>query len=273
VVSDGTGRTAEQGLNAALTQFPGVKVQITRRARVRSEKKVLGVIEEAAKAGGIIVHTLVADALRASMTRLGRQYNVETIDVMGPLLARLSQQFSITPSEKPGLFGEINKTYFRRIETMEYAFHHDDGMRIHELRTAEIVLLGVSRTFKTPLSIYLAFKGWFVANVPIVLGNELPSTLLPAGRVFCLDINARQLTEMRRVRSNYLKRELGGYADFDFVRTELMFARNIFKQHPEWPVVNVGGKPIEEIASEILALNVGGLPSRETTRPRQKPIA
>jgi hypothetical protein len=256
IVSDGTGRTAEQALNAALIQFGGVKVNLIRKPKVRTEQKVISVIKETKEDRGFIVHTLVTDKLREAMLRNGRKYNVDTIDLMGGLLGRLSEEFSISPAEKPGLFGQLNKTYFRRIETMEFAFHHDDGQRVNELKEAEIVLLGVSRTFKTPLSIYLAFKGWFVANVPIVMGQEFPPIInkLLASNVFCLDTNARALAEFRRARQSYLGGAVGDYDDIEYVRMELMYARNIFSKNPGWAIINVTNKPIEEIASEILTL-------------------
>ena len=256
IVSDGTGRTAEQALNAALIQFPEVKVNLIRKPKVRTEQKVTHVIQEAKQNRGFIVHTLVTDKLREVMLRGGRMHNVDTIDLMGGLLGRLSGKFSVSPAEKPGLFGQLNKAYFRRIETMEFAFHHDDGQRVNELRKAEIVLLGVSRTFKTPLSIYLAFKGWFVANVPIVMEHEIPPIInkLPAKNVFCLDTNARALVELRRARQDYLGGAVGDYDDIEYVRMELMYARKAFVKNPGWAIVNVTNKPIEEIASEILIL-------------------
>ncbi|MDZ7626022.1 MAG: pyruvate, water dikinase regulatory protein [Ignavibacteriaceae bacterium] len=256
IVSDGTGRTAEQALNAALAQFGNVKVNLFRRPKVRTEQRVINVIKEAKENDGFIVHTLVTDKLREAMLRGGRKNNVDTIDLMGGLLARLSEEFSVSPAEKPGLFGQLNKTYFRRIETMEFAFHHDDGQRVNELKKAEIVLLGVSRTFKTPISIYLAFKGWFVANVPIIMGQEFPPIInkLLASNVFCLDTNARALAELRRARQNYLGGAVGDYDDIEYVRMELMYARNIFSKNPGWAIINVTNKPIEEIASEILTL-------------------
>jgi regulator of PEP synthase PpsR (kinase-PPPase family) len=255
-VSDGTGATAEQVLKAALTQFKGASVQIERRPAVRTTELIHQVVREVADVDGCIVHTLVLDELRDEMLRAGRFYNVETIDLMGPLLARLSQQLSISPAEKPGLFRQLNKEYFRRIETMEFALHHDDGRRTRELDQAEIVLVGVSRTFKTPLSIYLAFKGWFVANVPIIMHKELPSSLdeLPTGRVFGLTIDPGRLVELRQVRDERWGRALGDYADPDFVRDEVAYAEAIFHSHSGWPVIEVTDKPIEEITSEILAL-------------------
>ncbi|MGD2143201.1 MAG: pyruvate, water dikinase regulatory protein [Anaerolineae bacterium] len=256
VVSDGSGATADQVLNAALTQFKGATVKIERRPMVRTKESVRQVVLEAAGVGGCIVHTLVLDELRHEMLRAGRLHNVETIDLMGPLLARLSQQLSTSPVETPGLFRQLNEEYFRRIETMEFALRHDDGRRAHEVGLAEIVLVGVSRTFKTPLSIYLAFKGWFVANVPIILGKTPHRTLfeLPTGRVFGLTIDPNRLAELRGAREARWGAALGEYADPDFVRRETGYAHDIFCSHPGWPIVEVTDKPIEEIASEILAL-------------------
>jgi hypothetical protein len=256
VVSDGSGATAERVVHAALTQFREAAVAIELRSEVRSEERVRRVVREASRVEGCIVHTLVLDKLREAMLRAGRIQNVETIDLMGPLLARLSQQLSISPAEKPGLFRQLNREYFRRIETMEFAFHHDDGRRTHELDRAEIVLVGVSRTFKTPLSIYLAFKGWFVANVPVIWKKELPPALLalPPGRVFGLTIDPDRLAELRQAREERWGKALGSYADPDFVHHETGYATAIFADHPGWRTVNVTDRPIEEIASEIVAL-------------------
>lgn len=265
VVSDGTGRTAEQALKAALTQFGDVKINIVRHQNVRSKEDVRLVVEEAAAARGFIIHTLVTDELRGLMVRIGRQLNVETIDLMGPLLARLSDSFAVSPAEKPGLFSQLNRYYFRRIETMEFAIGHDDGVKVHEIKDAEIVLLGVSRTFKTPLSVYLAYRGWLVANVPVILDRDLPSIVyrLPPGNVFCLDTNPNRLAGLRRTREVYLRGQVGDYADLDFVRRELDWAREIFAREPRWRIVDVTNKPIEEIASEILSLKGVGDDSGE----------
>jgi [pyruvate, water dikinase]-phosphate phosphotransferase / [pyruvate, water dikinase] kinase len=256
VVSDGTGRTAEQALKAALTQFGGVDIGISKYPGVRSGHDVRRVVEEAAAADAFIIHTLVTDGLRAEMVRAGRRLNVEMIDLMGALLARLSERFHISPAEKPGLYSQQNRYLFRRIETMEFAINHDDGLRIHEIKNAEIVLLGVSRTFKTPLSVYLANKGWFVANVPVILDVELPREIqqVPAGNVFCLDTNPLRLADLRKARDEYLRGKAGEYAKIDFVRHELKWARKLFALQPGWRRLDVTNKPIEEIASEILSL-------------------
>jgi regulator of PEP synthase PpsR (kinase-PPPase family) len=256
VVSDGTGRTAQQALNAALTQFENAPVEIIVRSGVRTRLQVLEVVEEALKRKAFIAHTLVSNEMRSLMIETARKLNVETIDIMGPLLLRLSHQFANAPSEKPGLFHELNKDYFRRIEAMEYTFRHDDGQREHELDKADIILVGVSRTFKTPLSIYLAIKGWLVANVPVVLDVKIPQVLstLKPGRIFGLTTYPTVLAQLRRSRHEHLGGTTGDYANMDYVTRELRFANAIFQRHPRWTVINVTHKPIEEIASEILAV-------------------
>jgi len=255
-MSDGTGKTAELALQAALTQFPDVEVQITRFPGVRKEQQIYDITEGAAENGSTIVHTVVSTQFRNLILEPGRLHNVETIDLMGHLLARLSNQFDYSPSEKPGLFRKLNRAYFQRIEAMEFTLRHDDGQRVRELEKAEIILLGVSRTFKTPLSIFLAFKGWMVANVPIVLDIEPPSILekLPPRRVFCLTTDPRALAALRSVRHEHLGGATGEYASLDYVRRELKYAYQYFLKQQDWSIIKVTHKPIEEIATEILKL-------------------
>lgn len=255
VVSDGSGRTAEQILMAALTQFPYSSVEVELRPETRSEQAVADIVAEASETKGIILHTLVSENLRELMLSQSRIHNLEAIDLMGPLLSRLSHHFANSPTGEPGLFFSLNKEYFKRIDAMQFAFNHDDGQRDYDYDKAEIVLVGVSRTFKTPLSIYLAFKGWFVANYPVVLGTELPESLLrlPQGKVFGLMTEAQDLSLLRTAREQYLGGFTGEYASIQNVKKELNYSYNIFCRY-EWPVIHVTNKPIEEIASEILAI-------------------
>jgi regulator of PEP synthase PpsR (kinase-PPPase family) len=259
VVSDGTGRTAERALNAALTQFADVRIEVVRVQNVRTRQEVSDVVRQAAAAKAFVIHTLVTDELRGHILRVGRQYNVETIDLMGTLLGRLSELFSISPAEKPGLFSQLNRDYFRRIESVEFAINHDDGLRVDELKDAEIVLLGVSRTFKTPIAVYLGYRGWFVGNVPVVHDVPLPPVIadLPPQNVFCLDTNPARLAELRGTRKSYLRGAVGEYAEPDFVRREIHWARQLFSQQSHWRVIDVTNKSIEEISSEILLLKGG----------------
>ncbi|MCF7792778.1 MAG: kinase/pyrophosphorylase [Candidatus Cloacimonetes bacterium] len=256
IVSDGTGKTAEMALNAALTQFAGVAVSLVRKPGIKSYEQIDSLIEEAQKEHNCIVHTLVSDKMRSYLVKQARLNNVETIDIMGPLLSRLSNLLAISPAQKPGLFVHLNEQYFRRVETMNFAFKHDDGLRAEDLGKAEIVLIGVSRTFKTPLSIYLAFKGWLVANVPIVKDFPIPSELneIDPCKVFYLNTTAKRLAELRNVRSKKFNDKTGDYASYEFVRQELMYGRKICCNHPKWCIITVTSKSIEEIASEIVAI-------------------
>ena len=255
VVSDGSGRTAEQILMAALTQFPDSRVEIVLRPEVRTEQAVEEIVSEVAEEKGFILHTLVSESLRECVLRLSRIHNVDAIDLMGPLLSRLSHHFADSPKGEPGLFFSLNQEYFKRIDAMQFAFTHDDGQRDYDYDKAEIILVGVSRTFKTPLSIYLAFKGWFVANFPVVLGSELPDILktLEHGRVFGLMTEPQDLCSLRSVRQQYLGGFSSDYTSMNNVKRELNYAMKFFCQY-EWPVVHVTNKPIEEIATEILTI-------------------
>jgi len=255
IVSDGSGRTAQQALMAAMTQFPDASVDIITKKEIRTEDQIEEVVREVAENKGIIVHTLVSELLREQMLRISRIHDIDAIDIMGPLLSRLSHHLSNTPTGEPGLFFHLNKEYFKRIDSMQFAFTHDDGQRIYDYERAEIILVGVSRTFKTPLSIYLAFKGWFVANYPVIMEIELPDILgkLPLGNVFGLMTQPHELSTLRSVRFQYLGESFNDYSSLENVRRELSYSKNIFNKY-QWPVIQVTNKPIEEIASEILAI-------------------
>jgi [pyruvate, water dikinase]-phosphate phosphotransferase / [pyruvate, water dikinase] kinase len=255
ILSDGKGKTAEQLVTAALTQFPSVSVEIVIKPEVLSEQQIDELMPEVVEAKGIIVHTLVSQHIRDYIVRVSRDSNIDAIDVMGPLLSRISYNLAAIPMEEPGLYYKLNKEYFKRIDSVQFAFNHDDGQRYYEYEKAEIVLVGVSRTFKTPLSIYLAYKNWFVANYPVVLGVDPPESLfrLPFGNVFGLTTQPYDLSTLRTARQEYLQGNTGEYSSLEFVKRELNYAQDLFSKY-QWPVVSVTNKPIEEIASEILAI-------------------
>ncbi len=255
IVSDGTGGTAQQALKAALVQFEFTKVQTHLWSNVRSEQQVLEFINAAYNINALIIHTIVSKKLRHLVLEQGRLHDLVTIDLMGPLLAQLSQKFDISPTSKPGLFHALNKAYFQRIEAIEYTLRHDDGQRVEELDNADIVLLGVSRTFKTPISVYMAHKGWRVANIPIILGFPIPDIVYKLSNkcIFCLTTYPSSLMALRSIRDKHLGGLTGNYSDRDYIKKELNYALRIFKSNPDWTIINVTQKPIEEISSEILS--------------------
>mgnify|MGYP005849205901 CR=1 FL=1 len=255
-VSDGTGKTAEGVVRAALTQFDAANVEIVRVSNVRTFESVRKIVHQAKAAGGFIVHTLVSEEMRLWMLTEGRASDVTTIDLMGPLLVRMSELLSAQPRAEPGLFQPFDLAYLARLEAINFTVRHDDGQNLDDLEEAEIVLVGVSRTTKTPLSIYLAYRGWRVANIPITLGIDPPQKLfsLPRRRVVGLVARPERLVDYRLARVSRLGTPSMGYADLDFVRQEMAYAYRIFERRRDWPLVDVTAKPIEETAAEVVSL-------------------
>ena len=253
-VSDGTGATAERVIRAALTQFEA-DVEVRRVGEVRDLEQVRQLVRQAGQMRAMIVHTLVSSDLRQAMFEEGKRHNVATLDLMGPLLDRLSDLLGASPLAQPGIYGPMTEAYYRRIEAIEFALGHDDGRHPEELERAEIVLVGVSRTGKTPLSMYLSYRGWLVGNVPIVPGIDPPGVLfrLPPGRVVGLTVEPRRLATLRRARAERLGGRLREYTDLAHVREEVRYALRIFHREG-WPIVDMTSKPIEEAAAEIVAI-------------------
>lgn len=254
IVSGGTGRTAKQVVKAALIQFPDKKPEITLFSDIRDIDKIKNIIIHANQYKALIVHTLVEDNLREYIQLESEKNNIICIDLMGNIINIFSKIFSTEPLQTPGLFNKINHEYFQRIDAIQFAFNHDDGLRSEDANKAEIILLGVSRTFKTPLSVYLAYKGYFVINIPIINGVQPPKILndVVPSKVFCLNTNYIKLSELRGTRNEKLGKYVKDYTNIDNVKSELQFAMKYYLLHPNWNIVNVTGKPIEEIASEIL---------------------
>jgi regulator of PEP synthase PpsR (kinase-PPPase family) len=258
VVSDATGETAERVVRSALVQFEGANTTILRRGHVRTPDEVRDVVREAVAHGALILHTLVSDEMRHTMLEEARLHGIDAMDLIGPVLDRLATRLQLTPQEKPGLFQQLVQARSREIEAVEFAFSHDDGLHSDELHRAEVVLVGVSRTMKTPTMLYLAYRGWFAANVPIIAGLEPPAGLLAvaADRVFCLSMSAARLVELRRSRASHLGRAAGYYASPAHVRDELLHAQRLCAARG-WRRIDVTAKSVEEAAREIIALARG----------------
>ena len=178
VASDATGHTAEVVVRAALVQFRGAKVQVHVRSHLRTAGDVRRCVREAHQVGGLIVHTLVSAEMRSVILTEARAQRVPTIDLLGPLLLRLEDLLALQPMAKPGIFRDLDAEYRRRFEVMDFTVRHDDGQGAEGLLQADLILVGVSRTSKTPLSMFLAWRGLRVGNVPIVHGLPLPEELM-----------------------------------------------------------------------------------------------
>ena len=256
IVSDATGRTAELVVRAALVQFRGADVGLHVRSQVRTPEAVRGAVEAAAELSGLIVHTLVSSELRNLLLTETRARGIPSIDLLGPLLLRLEDLLELPPLSHPGLFREMEAEYRHRFEAMQFTVRHDDGQDPHELLQADLVLVGVSRTSKTPLSIFLAWRGIRVANVPVVHGLPLPEELARVDRrkVVGLTIKPERLLELRRSRLQQMETPPKfPYADPRQIWAELEHARTLCAT-AGWPVVDVTDKSIEEIAGEVLLL-------------------
>lgn len=258
VVSDASGETAERVVRSALVQFEDAPASVVRRGHVRTPEQVRAVVKEAAGHDSMILHTLVSDDLRRLMLAESRLYGVDAMDLMGPVLDRLATHLRLTPQEKPGLFKQLVEAKSREIEVVNFAFRHDDGQRADELSRAEIVLVGVSRTMKTPTTLYLAYRGWFAGNVPIVPEIPLPPALLslPSERVFCLVMSPSRLLELRCARAGYLAIPAEPYASLAHIRKELRYSQQLCGNHG-WRQIDVTGKSVEEVAREIIVLLSG----------------
>jgi regulator of PEP synthase PpsR (kinase-PPPase family) len=255
IVSGGVGASGEQLVNTVLAQFPDSEVPVITVAHVRHLEQIEEVVSQAATSGGSVVHTLVDDHLRVTLTRLAQEWGVVSIDLMGGLLSRLSQVLGQQPAGQPGLYRQLHRAYFERVSAIEFAMAHDDGKDPGGWPQAEIVLVGVSRVGKTPLSMYLSVLGWKVANVPLVPGLPAPLGLfeLNRRRVIGLNIEPGQLLVHRRQR----QRRLGApgpsaYTDPTKIHEEVEAARRLFRRGG-FAVINVTDKPIESSADEIIA--------------------
>jgi regulator of PEP synthase PpsR (kinase-PPPase family) len=255
VVSDSTGETAERVTRATLLQFPdhGVRLKIERRLRDR--RALTAVLESAAADHAMVVFTLVRPELRDHFNEQATRLKVRHVDVIGSLIRQIGHYLEADPVNIPTAEMPLSEEYFRRVEAIEFAVKSDDGKEPRNLNKADLVLVGVSRTSKTPLSTYLAGRGLKVANVPLVLGVEPPEELyqLPGFRVVGLTIDVDQLMYIRQQRLHQLGMPTdANYGLRDHVKAELEYAHGILRSNPEWMVVDVTNCAIEETATIIL---------------------
>jgi len=255
VASGATGTTGELLARTVLAQFQGPDMPIVIEPRLRTAAQVEAVVQRAAETGSLIVHTLVDETCRQAMLDAAARHHVWQFDLVGPLLDQLAARLGQEPAGRPGLYRQSNQSYFDRVEAIEFAVTHDDGKRVQDLPAADIVLLGVSRVGKTPLSMYLSILGWKVANVPLVPGVEPPAEIFAADprRVIGLIVTPAQIALHRRTRMSRAGEPAGSYVDQQRVIEELRAAQHFFVQH-KIPIIDVTDKPIETSAEEVIEL-------------------
>lgn len=274
IVSDGTGETAAQMTKAALIQFMNQvnpssgsdqadviteqNVYFSRHKNIRTELQMEALLEDALPTKDLIIYTIVSPQLRTFLISRATELQIPVVDLLSPLLRGLASYFGYEPKAIAGLLHDVNERYFKRIDAMEFTIAHDDGKDLSNLDQADVILLGISRTSKTPLSMYLSHQGWKVVNIPIIKDFEIPEALFKKAdqrRIVGLTIDPEDLTLIRRNRLTRLGQERGGdYADPDKINDEIAYADQLFERNRKWPVINVTGKALEETASEIIRL-------------------
>ena len=254
VVSGGKGVAGHTIVETMLIQYPDNKIPVIVEPEVLTVEQVEAITDKVVEVNGAIAHTMVDHGMRKLLKETCLQKNIPHFDLIGGLSDYLDQTLDIRPVDQPGLFRLRNIEYFRRVRAIEFTMAHDDGQQADKIKNADIILTGVSRTGKTPLSIYMAMFGWKVANVPIVPGIEPPPSLYEVDpqRVFSLDISIIFLIAQR---SNRLHR-MGVQDDSDYVnrrkvRDELDYAKSICDKGG-FTLIKVSNKPIEYSANKII---------------------
>jgi len=256
VVSDSIGETAELVVRAAASQFDNHLIDVQKYPYIEDKEAIDEIIASARESKAMIVFTLVIPELKNYMIQQAQVAKVPAIDVMGPLMNELQNTLQTAPTCKPGLVRRLDEEYFRKVDAIEFAVKYDDGRDPRGLLRADVVLIGVSRTSKTPLSMYLANKRLKVANVPLVPEVEPPEELfqLPPERCIGLTINPEQLNSIRTERLKALGLTAqANYATLDRINEELRYSQKIMDRLG-CPVIDVSNKAVEETANIILEI-------------------
>jgi regulator of PEP synthase PpsR (kinase-PPPase family) len=260
LVSDSTGETLNAMARAVCARFENVLPIEHIYALVRSQRQLdraLGDIEEAP---GIVLHTIVDDKLRHALEEGCRRLDMPCIPALDPLVSAMQRYLGATTTSRVGAHLRLDNDYFNRMDALNYAIGHDDGQGGQDLDQADVVLVGVSRTSKTPTCIYLAHRGVRAANVPLVPGRPVPEKLFTMKNTLIvgLTISPDRLIQIRRNRLLSLKENREStYIDVDSVREEIVYARRLYERHG-WPTIDVTRRSVEETAAAVLNLLHGG---------------
>lgn len=256
IASCGEGINAFHLVESTLIQFPDNKITVVKVPQIRSEVQVDELIDKVKDIESLIVHTIVNTNLRKYLTRKGMEYKIVTIDLMGPVLSKIQAFLNQDPLEKPGLYRERHQVNLKQVSAIDFALAHDDGLNPETLHEAEIILLGLSRAGKTPLSMYMAVLGWKVANIPFVPGVPMPAILdaVDRRRIFALNINAKQLVAHRKMRQESLgTSDMKAYSSKKDIEEEILMAHRHYIAKG-YSIINVSSKPIENSAEEIIEM-------------------
>jgi len=256
LVGEGTGETITKIARAALAQFNRENVEVKTFFLVNDEHYVSRILKQAAEDEALVAFSIVQPVLRDYLIKEADNKGITAIDVIGTFIVQLSIFLKEKPLAIPGRQYILDEDYFRRIEAINFAVKHDDGKLPHGLKLADLVLVGLSRTGKTPLSTYLANLGWKVANVPIHQDMDPPEELIQINqrKIFGLVINVESLVKLRESRLQQLGLESDAkYADPVQVADEIEWCDNFFRKHRQWRIMDISNKAIEEVAAGIVS--------------------
>ena len=259
LISDSTGETLERIFLALKAQFKNIEYKIHSYSFTRTENQILKILEDAqTNDNSIILYTIVDNNLAKYLANTSGDKKIPCFGVLGNLILNFSKILNQKASHEPSGQHILNEEYYDRIEAIQFTMNHDDGNLLNDIDKSDIILVGVSRTSKTPTSIYLANKGFRTSNIPLVNENSLPEKLKKDPHFTCvvgLSTEAERLADLRKNRMNSLKeKENTEYTNLDNIKDEVLKAKKTFQKY-KWPVIDVTRKSVEETAASIIKIH------------------
>ena len=258
LISDSTGETIDRIFMALKAQFTNLEYEINQFSFTRTENQIIKILEEAkSKKNPIILYTIVNSKLAKFLAEEAKKRNMPCFGVLGDLILNFSKILNQKATHEPSGQHELNEEYYERIEAIQFTMNHDDGNQTDDIEKSDIILLGVSRTSKSPTSIYLANRGYKTSNIPIVNEKSVPEKILKKDFKPCivgLTFEAERLYDIRKNRLSSLKEnENTDYVDIEKIRKEIENSKRLFKKN-EWPTIDVTRKSVEETAASIIKI-------------------
>ena len=259
LISDSTGETLDRIFLAIKAQFKNINYKIHTYSFTRTENQIFKILSEAKKNSNcIILYSIVDSSLAKYLGNTSKEKNIPCFGVLGDLILSFSKLLNQRASHEPSGQHVLNEEYYDRIAAIQFTMNHDDGNLVKEIDKSDIILLGVSRTSKTPTSIYLANKGFKTSNIPLVNENSIPQSLKENPKITCvvgLNTEAERLVEIRKNRMNSLKETQNkSYTNIDKIRKEVDQAKKTFRKYG-WPTIDVSRKSVEEVAASIIKIH------------------
>ena len=258
LISDSTGETLDRIFIAIKAQFKNIEYKIHTYSFTRTENQIFKILTDAEKeANSIILYSIVDSNLAKYLANISSEKKIPCFGILGDLILSFSKLLNQKASHEPSGQYALNDEYYKRIEAIQFTMNHDDGNLINDIKKSDIILLGVSRTSKTPTAIYLANKGFKTSNIPLVNQNSIPKILKDNPKLSCvvgLSTEPERLVDLRKNRMNSLKEtENTSYTDLDKIKKEVDEAKNTFRKYM-WPVVDVTRKSVEETAASVIKI-------------------